>query len=131
MSNNNNRVALYVTAAIEASGKPQAEIAREAGYPNANNITMIKQGKSKLNKARVPALAKALGVDEVALMMLVLDQDEPELARWIKRNAQPISRTEANILDIVRRHGGEDLDLSPAQLVNVEDKLKDYLASCK
>ena len=40
--------------------KTQAQIAAEAGYPNPNMITMIKQGTSKVALDRVPALAKAL-----------------------------------------------------------------------
>ena len=54
--------------------KNQAQIAAEAGYPNPNMITMIKQGTSKVALDRVPALAKALDCDPAWLMRLALEQ---------------------------------------------------------
>ncbi len=54
--------------------KTQAEIASEAGFPNANMITFLKTGRNKVPLDRVPSLAKALEVDPAYLMRLALDQ---------------------------------------------------------
>ncbi|HHX90002.1 MAG TPA: helix-turn-helix transcriptional regulator [Paracoccus sp.] len=54
--------------------KTQAEIATEAGFANANMMSMLKSGKNKLPLDRVPSLAKALEVDPAMLMRLALDQ---------------------------------------------------------
>ena len=54
--------------------KSQADIAAEAGYVNANMVTMIKQGSSKVALDRVPALARALECDPAYLMGLALEQ---------------------------------------------------------
>lgn len=54
--------------------KTQAEIAAEAGFVNANFISILKAGKSKLPLDRVPALAKALEVDPAFMLRLALDQ---------------------------------------------------------
>lgn len=54
--------------------KTQAEIAAEAGFANANMMSMLKSGKNKLPLDRVPSLAKALEVDPAMLMRLALDQ---------------------------------------------------------
>ncbi|KPQ05855.1 MAG: hypothetical protein HLUCCA12_13825 [Rhodobacteraceae bacterium HLUCCA12] len=54
--------------------KTQAEIASEAGFANANMMSMLKSGKNKLPLDRVPSLAKALEVDPAMLMRLALDQ---------------------------------------------------------
>lgn len=54
--------------------KNQAEIAAEAGFPNANFVSMIKSGTSKLALDRVPSLAKALECDPAFLMRLALEQ---------------------------------------------------------
>ena len=54
--------------------KTQAEIASEAGFPNANMMTFLKNGRNKLPIDRVPSLAKALEVDPAYLMRLALDQ---------------------------------------------------------
>ncbi|WP_328799879.1 hypothetical protein [Pseudoroseicyclus tamaricis] len=55
--------------------KSQAEIARDAGFVNANMVTMIKQGSAKLALDRVPMLAAALEVDPRYLFRLALEQD--------------------------------------------------------
>lgn len=54
--------------------KTQAEIASEAGFQNANMLSMLKSGKNKVPLDRVPSLAKALEVDPAYLMRLALDQ---------------------------------------------------------
>jgi transcriptional regulator with XRE-family HTH domain len=54
--------------------KTQAEIAAEAGFTNANMMSLLKSGKNKVPLDRVPSLAKALEMDPALLMRLALDQ---------------------------------------------------------
>lgn len=54
--------------------KSQGEIASEAGFPNPNMVTMIKNGTSKLALDRVPSMARALECDPAYLMRLALEQ---------------------------------------------------------
>lgn len=54
--------------------KTQAEIASEAGFANANMMTFLKNGRTKVPLDRVPSLAQALEVDPAYLMRLALDQ---------------------------------------------------------
>lgn len=54
--------------------KSQSEIANEAGFPNANMVSMIKTGSSKLALDRVPSMSRALECDPAFLMRLALDQ---------------------------------------------------------
>lgn len=54
--------------------KSQAEIAAEAGFVNANMMSLLKSGKNKVPLDRIPALARALEVDPAYLMRLALDQ---------------------------------------------------------
>jgi len=54
--------------------KTQAEIAAEAGFVNANFMSLLKSGKNKVPLDRVPSLARALEVDPAYLMRLALDQ---------------------------------------------------------
>lgn len=69
------RLAKYITQRIlELHHKTQANIAQEAGFRNANYITMLKQGSSKLALDRVPSLAKALDTEPGYLMRLALEQ---------------------------------------------------------
>lgn len=68
-------LAKYLTRRVlELRPKTQANIAAEAGFTNANVLTMIKQGTSKLALDRVPALSTALECDPAYLMRLSLDQ---------------------------------------------------------
>lgn len=54
--------------------KTQAEIAAEAGFVNANFMSLLKSGKNKVPLDRVPSLARALEVDPAYLMRMALDQ---------------------------------------------------------
>ena len=54
--------------------KTQKEIAAEAGYDNANILSMIKNASTKLPLERVPALAQALDCDVVHLFTLAMQQ---------------------------------------------------------
>ena len=54
--------------------KTQAEIASEAGFVNANMISIVKSGSARLPIDRVPALAKALNTDPRHLLQLALEQ---------------------------------------------------------
>jgi hypothetical protein len=56
------------------SKKSRLRIANEAGFPNPNMVTMIKNGSSKLALDRVPSMARALECDPAFLMRLALDQ---------------------------------------------------------
>ncbi len=57
-----------------AHRKTQSEIASDAGFLNANMMTVLKKGKTKIPLDRVPALAHALETDPAVLMRLALEQ---------------------------------------------------------
>lgn len=54
--------------------KTQATVATEAGFPNVNMLSMIKNGTSKLPLDRVPGLARGLECDPGYLFLLALEQ---------------------------------------------------------
>lgn len=54
--------------------KSQAQVAAEAGFVNANMISLFKNGSARLPIDRVPALAKALDVDPRHLLQLAIEQ---------------------------------------------------------
>ena len=47
---------------------------REAGFTNANMMSLLKSGKNKVPLDRVQSLAKALEMDPALLMRIALDQ---------------------------------------------------------
>jgi hypothetical protein len=79
-----SNVARLVAARIADSGRPQRDIAREAGFDKPNVMTMIKQGHTKLPLGRVGALAKALNMDPFILFKLCMSEYHPETWKSIE-----------------------------------------------
>ncbi|MHA6345767.1 helix-turn-helix domain-containing protein [Roseivivax sp. CAU 1761] len=57
-----------------APGISQRDIATAAGFTNANYLSMIKSGATKVALDRIPALATALQTDPRHLYLLALEQ---------------------------------------------------------
>lgn len=100
-------VAEYLTAQIALRGRPQAEIAAMCGFPKANMISMIKQGKSLLPIAKVGLMAKALGIDPTHLYKMVMQEYQPSnweaLQYTIFREQEILTDNEREILDVIRQ----------------------------
>lgn len=122
--NGTNKVSVadYITNQIMMSDLSQKDIAAMLGYDKPNNITMIKQGKTKLPINKVPAMATALGVDPIHLMRLVMTEYAPEI--WEVLNGllghSLISDGDREILNIVHANG-HGVDIYP---VTDEEKLE-------
>ncbi|TDK52974.1 XRE family transcriptional regulator [Antarcticimicrobium luteum] len=84
--------------------KSQLQIANEAGYPNPNMVTMVKNGASKLALDRVPSMAKALDCDPAFLMRLALEQAVGDLAAQaiIEIFGSPVTANELGWLEAIR-----------------------------
>lgn len=107
-------VADYLSQQILLSGKAQKEIAEELNYPKPNIITMFKQGKTKVPLNKVSAFAKALGVDPIHLLRIVMIEYSPstwEVLESIIGNAM-MSDNEMKVLTIIREHAN-GLDIAP------------------
>lgn len=98
-------VATYVKQALSLSDKSQKDIAREVGFNQPNNISMIKEGITKLPINRVPALAKSLGVDPIHLLRIAMQEYMPETWEVIEKllGGSLISEQEKTMLSIVRK----------------------------
>lgn len=76
-----SRLAKYVQKRVlEMRPKKQREIAAEAGFVNANMLSMIKSGATRMPLDRVPALAKALDCDPRLLFQMAIEQAGYETA---------------------------------------------------
>lgn len=71
-------VAEFLTVMIEACEKPQWRIAEECGFAKANNITMLKQGRTKVPIAKVGPIARSLGIDAFDLYGRAMREYQPE-----------------------------------------------------
>lgn len=76
----------YIAAQLALCGKSQKQVAKEAKLKNANVLSMIKTGTTKLPIPRVNALADSLEVSRARLMRLVLEADYPEILEAIEHS---------------------------------------------
>ena len=112
------RLAKFLDKRIgELHHKTQADIAREAGFKNANFITMLKQGNAKLALDRVPALAEALETDPAQLMRLALEQTfGPKMMRvFTELLGEPATANEKEWLELIRE-GSANSDPAPTAM---------------
>jgi hypothetical protein len=72
-------VTTYITNAINVSSKPQYQIAKEAGFPKPNVLSMIKAGQTRVPLARVKSLAVALDLDARDLLQRCVQEYHPEI----------------------------------------------------
>jgi hypothetical protein len=107
MEQQTSAVAEFVTARIREVGKRQNQIAREAGFPSPNVLTMIKRGQTKLPLARVGALARALETDPLLLMKMRLAEYQPETWSAVAPFFEEAFTTdEVQIVKVLRRAVG-------------------------
>lgn len=71
--------AQMLNEAIENSPLTQAEIAKRAGFPNPNVLSMMKNGLTKVPLARIPMLADALEIDRTPFIECALEEYYPEV----------------------------------------------------
>jgi len=76
-------VAEYLTKAIYLSGKTQKVIAEEVGWAKPNMISMVKSGITRVPDDKIPALAKAVGVDPAVLLRICFNEYNPALWAFI------------------------------------------------
>ncbi len=89
---------------LEMKPKTQSEMAFEAGFKNANVLSMIRSGAAKLPLDRVPALAKAIDCDPAHLLRLALDQTVGSTfaAAIVEILGSPVTVNERAWLDEIR-----------------------------
>lgn len=77
MSTHGSNVATYIASRIEASGQLQKDIAEKVGFERPNMITMVKQGRSRLPIDKIGSMARALGIDPIALFSMCMEEYYP------------------------------------------------------
>jgi transcriptional regulator with XRE-family HTH domain len=121
-------VAQYLSQQIALSPLSQREIAERAGYTKPNILTMFKQGDTKVPVNKVPALAKALGVDSMHMLRIVLEEYMPEA--WAAMESilgkHTVTDEEMSIIELVR----QESRAVPLDLANPknEEKLRQCIA---
>jgi transcriptional regulator with XRE-family HTH domain len=80
---------VFLRNAIEESPKTQREIARDAGFANANALSMMKTGECKVPISRIPALAEALEIDAGLFLKTALREYHSEIWMTIEEYMRP------------------------------------------
>ena len=96
-------VAILVARMVKQSRYTQKEIAKMCGFKTPNIISMIKQGITKVPIEKIPALAKALGVDRAEFFTLVMKTYNPnEYEVIVQTFGEPITDAERKIVKLLR-----------------------------
>lgn len=84
--------------------KTQAQVAKEAGFPHPNMVSMIKTGKARLPLERIPALAEALEIDAALLFRLALAENWPGYEHVVLRIFGDVLTTNEREMIVFIRH---------------------------
>lgn len=115
----------YLGHQIELSGKKQREIAEALGYERPNIITMFKQGQTKVPIEKVPALARALGLDPAHLLSLAMKEYMPEVYKTVQETlGRTVSKNEYAMIEAIREITGNQ---DPPLTKDLRGKLKEAL----
>ena len=111
-----NTAKLIATSIKRLEGrKTQTQVAREAGFPHPNMLSMIRHGKTRLPLERVPALAEALELDAALLFRLALAESWPGYERVVIRIfGAVLTEDERDMMAFIRHvSGGKVPQLTP------------------
>ena len=98
--------AMMLTEAIEKSDLTQREIADRVGFKNANIISMLKTGETRVPLERIPALAATLGLDERQFLLLAIEEYHPGVHEvLVEVLGVPLSDAELGIITMFRMAG--------------------------
>jgi transcriptional regulator with XRE-family HTH domain len=95
--------ARMLDTAIQNTPLTQAEIAKRAGFPKPNVLSMMKNGLTKVPLARIPALAQALGIDQTQFLDCALAEYHPEIHEILTEVlGLPLTSDEEELLGLYR-----------------------------
>jgi hypothetical protein len=124
-------VAEFLRQQLALSPKTQKEIALELGYkPNQPQIiSMMKEGVVKLPVNKVAPMAKALGIDPLPLLTIVLNEYMPDAWEIIQEAAAKAGALTDEELEVVQKIRTKRAALGAAGMVplNLKDEKNEKL----
>lgn len=114
-------VAEYLAHQLRVCGMTQKQVAEAAGFPNPNVISMMKRGQTKVPLDKVPALARALGVDPAHFLRIVMLEYTPENWKAVQEALGfVLSRNERELIEGLRiATGNTDPRIDPTCLAGI------------
>lgn len=93
----------FLAQAIHNSPLTQRKIAQQAGFKNANILSMLKTGETKVPLDRIPALSSALNVNTQEFLFLAIQEYHPSVHEVLTDVlGLPLSDAEIEILGMFR-----------------------------
>ena len=121
MSHPDTPTARHLADAIELSHKTQKEIARDAGFPSSNTLSMMKSGETKVPVDRIPKLAHALGIPPSTFINIALREYHPDLHAVLSDQygigLSPTARLILDVLDEAQQAAHITLDAELCDLI--------------
>lgn len=116
----------FISTLIDGSGKSRKEIAMQAGLGQANMISMLKKGGTKLPLAKIGTFAKAVNTDPVQLAHMCLREYHPNVWDVMNSLLEPaVTSDEIRMIKALRAAVGGPFLMA---LRSVErDRLDDFL----
>ena len=116
-------VADLVAKMIDESGRTQAAVAAETGFPKPNALSMIRHGQTRLPLDRAPAFARACGRDPVHLLRTALAEYHPAVHRvLVDAFGEPLTSLEAQLVSVYRA-------IAPQADLPIDTILRDEIAA--
>ncbi|MBO9474122.1 hypothetical protein J7413_11290 [Shimia sp. R10_1] len=95
--------ATMLTQAIDASDMTQKETSDRIGMNNANVISMMKQGITRVPLGRIPALSETLQINAQTFLMTAIEEYHPGTHEvLVDVLGLPLSDTEMRLLSLLR-----------------------------
>ncbi|MBO9395827.1 hypothetical protein J7400_03980 [Shimia sp. R9_2] len=95
--------ATMLAQAIDASDMTQKEISDRIGMNNANVISMMKQGITRVPLGRIPALSETLQINAQTFLMTAIEEYHPGTHEvLVDVLGLPLSDTEMRLLSLLR-----------------------------
>ena len=89
--------------ALEESDLTQREVADRVGFRNANIVSMMKTGETRVPLDRIPKLAQTLSMDEQDFLILAIQEYHPGVHEvLVEVLGLPLSDAELGILTMFR-----------------------------
>lgn len=82
----NRKFSDHIRTLINASQKPDQQIAEEIGYDRGSVIGLVRVGAVKLPLEKVPAFARAMNVDVAELCRLALEEYSPMALKLMREH---------------------------------------------
>lgn len=107
-----SNVARYIDLQLQAIAplKNASKVADEAGLPQRNLLSMIRSGQTKLPFERIAGLAHALGINEVHLFRLALDEYLPAVKNLLEETGQHTVTKNEQLLLTAWRESSKHMD---------------------